>query len=166
MNRLILIAGVSRSGKSSLAERLASELPASIVIHQDNYILPLDKLPKIKDRIDWEKRETIDWFRLKNDLHGHKKSYQYILLEGIFALSDKEILKQSAMKIALSITKNEFIKRRKMEQRWGDEPDWFYDHVWESHLINHNPHGAILDETFCNISELQYSELKEKIRLL
>lgn len=150
MSKLILIAGVSRSGKTSLAERLENALPKTLLIHLDEFTLEESLLPRIKDRIDWEKPNSIDWPQLKRVYQETKDQFEHILIEGIFAFSDLQFVEDADLTISLKLSKSQFYERRKLETRWGKEPSWFLDHVWQSHLKFENPHSLtpniVIDE--------------------
>lgn len=163
MAKLILIAGVSRSGKSTLANKLSVGLPNAIVLHQDEFVLPESDLPMINERIDWEKPETINWEVLIDKIDSYK-AQDYIILEGIFALSNTALLEKADHKILLDLSYHEFIARRKTEKRWGKEPAWFLEHVWHSHLKYHNPHKTTLDYKFVDLSPSSYSELLDQLK--
>lgn len=164
MAKLILIAGVSRSGKTSLADKLAYDLPNAIVLHQDEFVLNESVLPLVKGRIDWEKPETIDWNRLLTAHDDTSQQHEFVIIEGIFALSNLHLAKASAFKIILTLDRVEFIKRRKEEKRWGDEPDWFIKHVWDSHLAFHNPHNLSLDIQLRDNSPIEYLKLLNQLK--
>ena len=65
---LILIGGCSRSGKSSWAQKLVwqhrLENKTAVVLCQDDFVKHIDKIPKIRDRTDWETPHSIDYERL------------------------------------------------------------------------------------------------------
>lgn len=145
MSQLVLIAGVSRSGKSSLAKRLCAELKNAKHLDQDEFVKPESEIPTIKDRADWETPESIDWAKWEEAIDQAKEKHEYVIAEGIFALSDENLVREADLTILLSIGKEEFVKRRKKETRWGYEPAWFIEHVWLSHLKNHNPHSIKVD---------------------
>lgn len=145
MSQLILIAGVSRSGKSSLAKRLCAELKNAKHLDQDEFVKPESEIPTIQDRVDWETPESIDWVKWKEAIDQAKEKHEYVIAEGIFALSDKSLIKKADLTILLSISKEEFLERRRKETRWGEEPEWFIEHVWNSHLKYYNPHSTIVD---------------------
>ena len=145
MSQLVLIAGVSRSGKSSLAKRLCAELKNAKHLDQDEFVKPESEIPIIKDRADWETPKSIDWAKWKEAIDQAKENHKYVIAEGIFALSDESLVREADLTILLSIGKEEFVKRRKKETRWGYEPAWFIEHVWLSHLKNHNPHSIKVD---------------------
>lgn len=164
MAKLILIAGISRSGKTTLSNALANDLPNAIVLHQDEFIVDKDALPHVRERVDWEKPETIAWPNLINAYHKASQQYDFVIIEGIFALSDLTLSNIAGYKILLTLDHDEFIKRRNQEHRWGNEPDWFMEHVWESHLVFHNPNNLTPDIQASNISPTQYSNLLGQLK--
>jgi uridine kinase len=133
MSRLIAIGGVSRSGKSSLALKLLSALPDSIVLHQDDFVKPEAQIPQINGRTDWEHPDSIDWPLWKERIDKALTKHNYVIIEGLFAFYDASINSQIHKAIYLSIDKPTFLERRRKETRWGHEPDWFIEHVWEAH---------------------------------
>lgn len=137
--KLILIGGISRCGKSSLAENLVDELPKAVHLDQDNFMLPEEMLPTIKNRIDWERPECLDWVKLLAEIDRLSKSHEYIIIEGIFAFNNQSLNEKAAYKINLLFDKDSFITSRSYEARWGKEPKWYIEHVWQSHLKYHNP---------------------------
>ena len=38
------------------------------------------------------------------------------------------------IKIFLEISKRLFIERKREDLRWGLEPDWYIEHIWEAYL--------------------------------
>lgn len=166
MTKIVLISGVSRSGKSTLAQKLCKDLSNAVVLHQDKFVLPVDQLPYINDRIDWERPETIDWERLKKDISESQPSKNYIIIEGILTLTDLDIITAADYIISLEIDKHTFTERRKRETRWGNEPDWFLEHVWKSHLKFHNPHKVTPNMISDNLDATDYTFLLNQMRLL
>lgn len=166
MAKLILISGISRSGKSTLAKRLSIDLPNTLVLPQDEFVLSKEQLPRIKDRIDWERPVSIDWVRLKKVLNESQSEYDFIILEGIFALSDISLASAADYSIQLKIDKQTFLERRKKETRWGTEPDWFLEHVWTSHLKFSNPHQVSPNLTMDNSWINNYDSILSEIELL
>lgn len=166
MSKLILIAGVSRSGKSSLAKMLCTGLKKSITIDQDSFTLPKSELPKIKGRIDWERPNSIDWKWLLEKYNQSQYSYKHIIIEGIFALSNELITNAADYIISLEISKQTYLERRKKESRWGNEPDWFIEHVWESHLKYHNPREVAIDLIVNEFDESKYKSIEAQIKAL
>lgn len=139
VGKLILIGGISRSGKSTLAQSLASSLTRSSYLEQDFFVKPEEELPTIKDRIDWDSPESIDWKSWRSEIEDRLEQYEWVIAEGIFAFNNMAINTLAHFKINLNIDRNTFLKERKADTRWGNEPDWFLDHVWHSHQKHHNP---------------------------
>lgn len=133
MSRLIAIGGVSRSGKSSLALKLSAALPNSIVLHQDDFVKSEAHIPQINGRTDWEHPDSIDWPSWKESIKEALAKHNFVIIEGLFAFYDHAINSQIYKAIYLSIDKTTFLERRRNETRWGHEPDWFIEHVWEAH---------------------------------
>ena len=166
MNHLILIAGVSRSGKSSLAEDLCARLENSIHLDQDEFVLPVQDIPLINDRTDWETPESIDWKKWKHKIQESLESYSYVIAEGIFALGDSTIIEIASTTILLSISKEEYLERRKKETRWGNEPDWFLEHVWDAHLKFHNPLNIKPDFELTNFYQANLEAIVARLKTI
>ena len=143
--KLILIGGMSRSGKSSLAQAIQKSIPSTIHLDQDDFVLPENRVPRIDDKIDWELPETIDWNSLHEQIRIAKPQADLIIMEGIFAFCNKEINQKADLKVYLKIEKAEFLKFRRLEERWGKEPEWYLDHVWQAHQKHKNPYQQHLD---------------------
>ncbi len=142
-NQLIIgICGVSQSGKSTLTRSLKKELSSRRLsvktFEMDHYTVEKELIPKIKDRLDWEHPDSIDWERLVKQVE--KSTADVVLVEGIFAF-DRRMLPFYSKKILIEVDKSTFYERRNKEIRWGEEPDWYLDHVWESNqkLVNASP---------------------------
>jgi nicotinamide/nicotinate riboside kinase len=135
---IIGIAGVSRSGKTTLADLIQKKLveqgETSIVVHQDDYVMPESEIPKIRHRIDWECPQSIDFQRFKSEILEAKKHYKHVITEGLLNFWDEDINLLFDKKIFVEISKQTFLERRNKEKRWGFEPKWFYEHVWQSYL--------------------------------
>ncbi|MEP1035002.1 hypothetical protein [Ekhidna sp.] len=132
---MIGIGGCSRSGKSSLAYEIKEQLHDRkvVLLAMDNYVFPESQIPKIKDRIDWESPESVNFEQIMRTIEDCKY-YDVIVIEGILIFADESLRKQFDTTVWMQISKETFLARRRNETRWGDEPDWFLEHVWESHL--------------------------------
>ncbi len=95
----------------------------------DHYTVAEERIPKIKDRLDWEHIDSVDWERLTKQVE--KASSDVVVVEGIFAF-DPRLLPYYSKKVLIEIDRATFFQRRKNEIRWGDEPFWYLEHVWES----------------------------------
>jgi len=136
------IGGGSRSGKTSLTHRIKDVAIAKDLrfkcIHQDELILPEEKLPKIEDRPDWEDPLSVDSEKQNSIIEDAFTRKDIIVIEGIFIHPE---LKPALDKfIYLELDKASFLKRRKSETRWGEEEDWYLEHVWNSHQEFYNKH--------------------------
>jgi len=133
-SQCIAIGGVSRSGKTFLSEILSRYLENSIVIHQDTYIPPEHEIPLINDHIDWERPEAIDWISFENAIIKAKQSYKYVIVEGLFAFWNEKIDHHYDKHIFILLSKPVFEQRKREDLRWGAEPDWYIEHIWQGHL--------------------------------
>ena len=133
---VIGIGGVSRSGKTELAKLIKSKLNDHkvIILSQDEYAYPIDKIPLIHNVTDWETYNSIDFGLLSDDIKSAKKEYEYIIVEGFLAFHDANLTGLYDRSIFLEIEKPVFENRRKLDNRWEEEPEWYLDHVWCSYL--------------------------------
>ncbi|WP_323757058.1 hypothetical protein [Roseivirga sp.] len=134
MSTVIAIGGVSRSGKSTLADWLVIQLKNATMLHQDEYALPKDQLPKVKGLTNWELPESIDWNAWHKAISQAKNHYDYVIIEGILVFANANINALIDQSIYLNIDKEDFLKRRSVEKRWGKEPEWFIEYAWDAHL--------------------------------
>lgn len=133
---VIGIGGVSNSGKSHLAENLASHFRdrSTIIIAQDNFAFPTSEIPHIIDHIDWENPKSINFEKFKQTIVESIKSHDFVIVEGIFAYYDKKINELYDKKLFIEISKETFLDRKIKDTRWGIEPAWYMDHIWKSYL--------------------------------
>jgi len=166
MGILIGIGGISRAGKSRLSEYLQKQLQDAHVIHQDDYVKSEREIPRIKDRLDWEHPDSIHWPGLEESIAESLIKHQYTILEGLFAFYHKEIEDQMSLKIMLSLDKEQFLDLKKVDKRWGDEPNWFIDHIWHSHSL----YGTVRDKSTLsrihNIKDSDYQFIVEQVKNL
>lgn len=132
----IAVAGMSGSGKTTLAEALASALDAAL-LRTDDYYRPLDHLT-FEERCDvnYDHPDSVDGARLANDLRRllageaiEVPAYDFsrhtwsrevrvvqprpaVLIEGIFALSYKELRDLCAVKVFLDTDEQTCLQRR------------------------------------------------------
>ncbi len=131
---VIGIGGVSTSGKSGLARQIASMLPHKkvAVLCMDDYCRP--NLPSIRDHVDWEHPSSIDYDRYYDAVLAANATNDVVVAEGIFAFHNERINALYDKTIFLSIDKETFLKRKSIDLRWGKEPEWYMEHIWESYL--------------------------------
>ncbi len=130
------IGGVSRSGKTFLANMLGNSIHDSIVIHQDTYIPNEADIPKIKTHTDWESPEAIDWISFRAAIHSAILQGKTTIVEGLFAFQNPSIAGLYNKSIFINISKQEFIHRKKKDLRWGKEPDWYIHQFTYVRLAN------------------------------
>ena len=159
MSTVIAIGGISRSGKSTLADWLGTQLKNATVLHQDEYALPKDELPEINGIPDWEVPESIAWDTWHKAITQAKNHYDYVIIEGILVFANTNINALIDQSIFLNIDKENFLKRRLKEKRWGKEPEWFIEYVWEAHLKYGLPPSDLQAIQIKDITTNQYFEV-------
>lgn len=134
---IIGIGGISRSGKTSLAILIKNILEkkgeSALILSQDDYVFPESEIPKIKHRVDWERPESIDFQRFKDDILLKSKVFQHVITEGLFDFYDADINALFDARLFVQIHKNTFLKRKSEDKRWGYVPKWFIEHIWKSY---------------------------------
>ncbi len=55
----------------------------------------------------------------------------------VFELFDK--------KIFIEISKETFLNRKTLDSRWENEPEWYIEHIWDSHFVNGRVSDGIQD---------------------
>ncbi len=163
MSRIIAIGGVSRSGKTSLAYWLHQQLPKSMVLSQDNFVLPEQQIPKIKERTDWEHPDSINWPAWHKAIDSNLPDCDYLILEGLFAFQKSAQPIAAAHQYYLSISREEFLEEREKEQRWGYEPLWFIEHVWKSHFIYGLPEDGHQAHKYHSVSPADYQQILDQV---
>ena len=124
----------------------------------DDYVLEDQEIPRVKDRIDWETPASVDYVRIKNKIEASVQEYDLVITEGILIFYSEEVNKLFNKRIFIDIPKSLFYIRRHSDTRWGEEPKWYIDYVWESYL----KYGQ-LKETF---SETLYISGQEEFSAL
>ncbi len=133
---VIGIGGISNAGKSGFARRLKSILsPKKVtILCQDDYVFPKSQIPKIKDHVDWETPESINFQWLHEVLLMSIECNDVVILEGIFAFYFQPSANLFDYNILLTISRDEFIQRKNQDLRWGKEPSWYIEHIYNSHI--------------------------------
>ena len=138
---LILVDGASGSGKTTVSSEIINNLPGnvkSVIVCQDRYYVNSDTAHHTEDHVDfnYDHPAAFEWELMRNDvkklLNGepvdlpiydyveHKRKSEtdlvqgvdVIIMEGIYALYDKEINKMATLKIFVDTPKDECLIRR------------------------------------------------------
>jgi len=133
---LIGIGGVSRSGKTRLARQLHACFSncTAAIINQDDYIHSAFQMPWIKEELDWEDPESLDFHRMYYEIGWLSKSVDVLIVEGLFAFYYPELNEKYDKKILVQLDYQVFRKRKLQDERWGKVPEWYIKHIWDSHL--------------------------------
>lgn len=132
---IIGIGGISNAGKSTLARRIKDHYSSKSVsiICQDDYAMPTEKIPTIKDHVDWERPESINFSLYEKVVKEEIEKSEIVIIEGIFAFSKDSLLEIMDKKIFLTLDNSSFSMRKNNDLRWGQEPDWYVEYIWKSH---------------------------------
>lgn len=130
------IGGCSNSGKSALAEQIDNfyTVKKVKVLCQDNFVKRRDFLTEINGHIDWEIPSTIKFDEYFNAVKKASSENDLVVCEGLFAFWFDDINKLYDKVIHLTLDKKTFFDRKKKDLRWGKEPDWYIEHIWQSFL--------------------------------
>ena len=130
------IGGVSRAGKTTLSRFIEKLYPhkKTLIISMDQYVKDPEKIPKIKDKTDWENPVSVDFDRIQQQIKAGVEEYDLVITEGILIFYNEAVNELFDKRIFIDIPKSLFYIRRKKEERWGKEPEWYLDYVWESYL--------------------------------
>jgi len=133
---LVGIGGVSRSGKSLVAQKIKELFPNKTVqiVCQDDYIPQEDAIPRIHGEIDWECPESLDFKKFSKALLSACENNDWVIGEGLMVFYDKNIEGLFDKKIFVEISEDVFRSRKKPDLRWGPFPDWYIGHIWNSFL--------------------------------
>lgn len=133
---IIGIGGVSRAGKTTLADQLNETLTKKgktvEVLCQDDFVKPKIALPKVQGQLDWERPGSIKWDVLLSSLK--KSTAEITIVEGLFAFYPADLRSHYHHKIFIEIEKDVFLSRKESDTRWGEEPEWYAEHIWRSYM--------------------------------
>jgi uridine kinase len=133
---IIGIGGVSTAGKTTTANRirkLFDGLRVSIIC-QDDFVKPVNEIPVIGERVDWEHPDSVDHSKLFNTILAEKQVNDIVIAEGLMIFYHKEIDVLFDKRIFITIDFNTFKQRKAIDNRWGHEPEWYINHIWDSYL--------------------------------
>lgn len=137
-SKIIGIGGVSCAGKSKLADELSLRFRESgyrtITIDQDEYVFPISEIPLVRGHTDWECPESIDFESFEEAIGNASASHDIVIAGGLMVFWESRISKIFDFRIFIKIPLDEFRRRKRKDLRWGKEPEWYIDHIWNSYL--------------------------------
>lgn len=134
---IIGIGGISRAGKSFLSvelrQRFLTDGFSVAVLDQDDYVLPQELIPRISNHIDWEIPESIDWGSFHSAIREMHADKDVVIAEGLLVFYQETLFSLYDHTIFLSLDYETFYRRKVVDLRWGKEPDWYINHIWQAH---------------------------------
>jgi nicotinamide/nicotinate riboside kinase len=133
---IIAIGGVSTAGKTTLAGQLRNFFHNKKVsiLCQDDFVKPVEQIPLIENRIDWESPDSIDHIRFREAIVAEKRENDIVIVEGLMVFWDPLTQALFDKNVFIGISNSLFRKRKNSDYRWGNEPDWYVEHIWQSYL--------------------------------
>jgi uridine kinase len=133
---IIAIGGSSTAGKSTLAAKIGEVYDHRKVkiLCQDSYVKPESEIPLIKDHIDWETPASIDFDRFYRAIVYANLQFEVVVVEGLMIYFNRRTVDLFNKRLFVEIDKETFLKRKSRDLRWGKEPEWYMEHIWESYL--------------------------------
>jgi len=135
---IIGIGGISTGGKTWIAQKIIERLRNQKTVNtlcQDNYTLTKEEIPMIRDHIDWEIPESMNFDKFYKTIVKNSRKYDVVVAEGLFVFHQERLVNLYDKMLYLTLEKENFLKRKKKDLRWGKEPEWYMEHIWESHLL-------------------------------
>jgi nicotinamide/nicotinate riboside kinase len=133
---IIGIGGVSTAGKTTLAAKLRSCFVGKSIstLCQDDYVKPINQIPLINNRVNWEHPDSIDHEKFRQAIIAESKQSDVVIAEGLMIFHDKNTRMLFNKSIYIEIDFQTFRKRKAVDKRWGYEPQWYIQYIWESFL--------------------------------
>ena len=136
---IIAIGGLSRSGKSFLARGLQSMFEDAgktvNLLPQDEFVYPESAIPMIRGHIDWERPESIDFERYIGAIKKSAGLSDITIVEGLMVYWEPALYNLFTCRIFIELDRDEFIRRKRRDLRWGREPGWYIEYIWDAYLI-------------------------------
>jgi len=138
---IIAIGGVSTAGKTTLAKQLREHFHdyKVITLCQDDFVKPVDEIPVIQNRVDWEHPDSIDHERFMSAIIAEKNENDIVIAEGLMIYWHQPLLKYFDKRIFVEVDHATFLHRKAKDNRWGHEPDWYINHIWKNYLLFGKP---------------------------
>ncbi len=140
---IIGVGGISRAGKSTLAGKIKAhyqqEGKTVAILHQDNFVRSEPDIPTFRGRTDWEHPHSIDLDRLLLAIQSAVGPSDHVIVEGLMAFFFPELNRLYDKRFLVQVNKDTFLQRKKEDKRWGEEPDWYVEHIWDAYLYYGQP---------------------------
>ena len=132
---VIGIGGISNAGKSLLAKKIKTHFVdrSVMILCQDDFAIPTPKIPKIKAHTNWEIPDSIDFDRFYEKILVEQERYDVVIDEGLFVFYEERLNRLYDKMIYMTISRETFVERKRLDLRWGKEPEWYVEHIWDSH---------------------------------
>jgi len=142
---IIAIGGPSNAGKSSLAKLILREYGDKkvVILCQDDFVYPENKLSRIREHIDWENPDTINFSLLQSCLLEESTDNDLVIVEGFMIFNNLKINSIYDKMIFIEIQEETFRRRKIKDLRWGREPDWYISHIWRQYQIYGQPPNEV-----------------------
>jgi len=148
---VIVIAGVTCGGKTTIANNLASTFNNISILHQDdfyyhNYKDHLENIPELNYHM-WDTINAYDMDKMMSAIHS--KTSDILVLEGILLLEDERILKLADLIFFVLLDKSHCFTRRQTRTYLPPEPPGYFDKFawpeYERHLkmVKNEKHNII-----------------------
>lgn len=142
---IIGIGGISRSGKTKFSRKVSKWIrdqgKTVLVLHQDDFVRPESEIPLIKDHIDWEVPASLDWKRWDTAIREAQREAEVVIAEGLMVFREEDSDIRFDRKVLVDISEETFFCRKREDLRWGREPEWYIQYIWDSYLIYGRPEG-------------------------
>lgn len=166
-NILIGIGGISNSGKTELAKSLRRNFNNEkvAIFCQDDYVFPKVILPEINDHIDWETTDSVDFVKYREAVISATHTNDIVISEGLFGFFDQQLNSLMNYSIFLTLDYKSFYNRKVNDLRWGREPAWYIEHIYNSFLkySSSYPEGAlVIDALQANVNELAMASIEKQ----
>ncbi len=141
---IIGIGGVSTAGKTTLTALLRSCFAGKSIsaLCQDDFVKPIDQIPLINNRVNWEHPNSIDHQKFIDAIRAESQENEVVIAEGLMVFFDEDTRKLFNKRLYVEIDFKTFRKRKARDKRWGYEPPWYIQHIWDSFL----QYGGIPDD--------------------
>jgi len=134
MGLVVGISGVSRAGKTTLSKQIKKWYSGlqTAFISMDEFVFPVDQIPKINNEVDWEVPASVDYDKLYDHLTDITSFNDIIIAEGILIFNNENLNSLFNKRIHVEIAEDIYFERKRNDKRWK-VPDWYIKHIWDSY---------------------------------